>query len=125
MSEELGGPALEALSGKAQQRLEMTAAAEVAERYGLELVNVDDLRVDNDLFRSVPMDLMLRYGFVPEGEFDGRLSLVMADPTDVGKLDELELLLGRPVDIKIGSRSAISQQAFGVQQFDTVIVEVA
>ncbi len=107
MSDELGGSALEALSGKVQQRLELEAAAEVAERYGLELVDVDDLRIDNDLFRSVPMDLMLRYGFVPEGEFEGRLSLVMADPTDIGKLDELELLLGRPIDIKIGSRSAI------------------
>jgi type II secretory ATPase GspE/PulE/Tfp pilus assembly ATPase PilB-like protein len=109
VSKDLGGPALEALSGKAQQRLELEAAAEVAERYGLELVNVEDLRIDNDLFRSVPMDLMLRYAFVPEGEVEGRLSLVMADPTDVGKLDELELLLGRPIDIKIGSRAAIEE----------------
>ena len=52
---------------------------------------------------------MLRYGFVPEAQLDGRLAVVMADPTDVVKLDELELLLGQPVEVKVGVRSAIEE----------------
>jgi hypothetical protein len=35
---------------------------------------VTRFRIDNDLFRSVPFDLMLRYGFIPEAQLDGRLA---------------------------------------------------
>ena len=52
---------------------------------------------------------MLRYGFIPEAQLDGRLSVVMADPSDVVKIDELELLLGQPVEVKVGVRSAIEE----------------
>ena len=73
------------------------------------LIDMADFRIDNDLFRSVPMDLVLRYLFVPERQLDGRLSIVVADPTEVTRIDELELLLGQPVDAKVGVRSAIEE----------------
>ena len=66
-------------------------------------------RIENDLFRRVPFELMLRYGFIPEAQLDGRLSVVMADPSNVMKIDELELLLGQPVEVKVGVRSAIDE----------------
>ena len=69
---------------------ELREAAELAALYGLEFVDMDDFRIDNDLFRSVPMDLMLRYGFVPESLVDGRLSIVVSDPTEVTRIDELD-----------------------------------
>jgi len=45
---------------------ERRAARRLAETYGLEYVEMSEFRIDNDLFRSIPFDLMLRYGFVPE-----------------------------------------------------------
>ena len=78
-------------------------------RYGLEFVDLTRFRIDNDLFRRIPFDLMLRYGFIPEAQLDGRLAVVMADPSDVVKIDELELLLGQPVEVKVGVRSAIEE----------------
>jgi len=80
-----------------------------AARYGLEFVDMTHFRIDNDLFRRIPFELMLRYGFIPEAQLDGRLSVVMADPSDVVKIDELELLVGQPVEVKVGVRSAISE----------------
>jgi type II secretory ATPase GspE/PulE/Tfp pilus assembly ATPase PilB-like protein len=80
-----------------------------AARYGLEFVDMTHFRIDNDLFRRVPFELMLRYGFIPEMQLDGRLSVVMADPSNVVKIDELELLLGQPVEVKVGVRSAINE----------------
>ena len=65
--------------------------------------------MQNDLFRSIPVELMLRYVFVPEEQLPGRLSIVMADPTDVRKIDELEMLLGQPVEVKVGAASAIEE----------------
>jgi type II secretory ATPase GspE/PulE/Tfp pilus assembly ATPase PilB-like protein len=96
---------------QARERLarERREAETFAARYGLEFVDLARFRIDNDLFRRIPFDLMLRYGFVPEAQLDGRLSVVMADPSDVMKIDELEMLLGQPVEVKIGVRSTIDE----------------
>ncbi len=88
---------------------EQRAAQELAELYGLDYVDVVRLRIDNDLFRTTPFDLMLRYGFIPEAQLEGRVSIVMADPTDIRKLDEIELLIGQPLEIKVGAKSAIDE----------------
>src|SRR4029077_9069076 len=90
--------------GQERQEAETFAA-----RYGLEFVDMTHFRIDNDLFRRIPFDLMLRYGFIPEAQLDGRLSVVMADPSEVMKIDELELLLGQPVEVKVGVQSAIAE----------------
>ncbi len=48
-----------------ERRAELEQARRLAERYRLEFVDMDTFRIDQDLFRSIPADLMLRYGFVP------------------------------------------------------------
>jgi type IV pilus assembly protein PilB len=90
----------------AQERRDAEA---FAARYGLEFVDMTHFRIDNDLFRRVPFDLMLRYGFIPEAQLEGRMTVVMADPSDVVKIDEMELLLGQPVEVKVGVRSSIDE----------------
>jgi len=99
-----GGEELAARRAKEEKR-----AKELADRYGLELVDMRRFRIDNDLFRSIPFDLMLRYGFVPDRQLPGRLAVVMADPGDVTKLDEMELLLGQPLEVRVGVRAAIEE----------------
>ncbi len=84
-------------------------ARQLAEAFGMEFVDVQDFRIQNDLFRRVPFDLMLRYTFIPQEQLEGRMAVVMADPTDVRRVDELELLLGQPVEVKIGATSAIEE----------------
>jgi len=66
---------------QARERLarERHAAEAFAERYGLEFVDMTRFRIDNDLFRRIPFDLMLRYQFIPEAQHDGSLSVVMAE----------------------------------------------
>jgi len=109
----VGAPSEVHMAAPSEVRLasdeERRAARDLAETYGLEFVEMAEFRIDNDLFRSIPFDLMLRYGFVPETQLEGRLAVVMADPTDVTKLDELELLLGQPVEARVGVRSALDE----------------
>ena len=50
---------------------------------------------------------MLRYGFVPHRREGESLVIVVSDPTDVPKLDELSLLLGSPLVVTVGTASAI------------------
>jgi type IV pilus assembly protein PilB len=84
------------------------AALALAERLGLPYVDISAFRVDPDLFRSIPVEWMLRYTFVPEKRTEKSMTIICADPTDVVKLDELELLTGLPLKIKVGSRAAIT-----------------
>jgi type II secretory ATPase GspE/PulE/Tfp pilus assembly ATPase PilB-like protein len=83
-------------------------ALAIAERLGLPYVDLASFRVDPDLFRSIPVEWMLRYGFIPEKRTERSMTIICADPADVLKLDELELLVGVPLKLKVGSRAAIA-----------------
>ena len=88
---------------------ESERARELAARHGLEYVDLASARLDADLFHSIPFDLMLRYGFVPLERGPGRVVVAMKDPTEVGRLDELELLLGTPLVLRVAAPSAIDE----------------
>ena len=90
-----------------QVAAESAAAKRLAERYRLEFVDMADFRIDQQLFRSIPADLMLRYGFVPYRKEGDTLVIVVSDPTDLPLIDELALLLGTPLKVTVGAPSAI------------------
>jgi type IV pilus assembly protein PilB len=86
---------------------ELARARMLAERYRLDFIDMEEFRIDQDLFRSIPADLMLRYGFVPhrrEGKF---LIIVVSDPTDLPMIDELGVILRTPIRVTVGAPSAI------------------
>ena len=91
----------------AERRAELEQARRLAERYRLEFVDMDTFRIDQDLFRSIPADLMLRYGFVPYRRVGKALEIVVSDPTDLPMIDELGVLLGTPIKVVVGPRPAI------------------
>jgi type II secretory ATPase GspE/PulE/Tfp pilus assembly ATPase PilB-like protein len=89
---------------------ETNRARRLAEDHGLEFVDLEHFHVDATLFREIPLDLMIRYQFLPEQRENGHINVVVADPTDVLKLDELELLLGSPLKIKVAPAAAIREK---------------
>jgi type II secretory ATPase GspE/PulE/Tfp pilus assembly ATPase PilB-like protein len=86
---------------------EEARARRLADRYRLEFLDMDQFRIDQELFRSIPADLMLRYGFVPFRRDGKSLVIVVSDPTDLPMIDELSVLLGMPVRVMVGARSTI------------------
>ncbi|MCC7417195.1 MAG: type II/IV secretion system protein [Acidobacteria bacterium] len=92
----------------ADRRAEVEQARHLAERYRLELVDMDAFRIDQALFRSIPADLMLRYGFVPYRREGKTLAIVVSDPTDLPMIDELGVLLETPIKVAVGPKSAIA-----------------
>jgi type IV pilus assembly protein PilB len=86
---------------------EVARARQLAERYRLDFVDMDAFRIDQELFRSIPADLMLRYGFVPHRREGQTLVIVVSDPTDLPMIDELSVVLGTPVRVTVGAPSAI------------------
>jgi type II secretory ATPase GspE/PulE/Tfp pilus assembly ATPase PilB-like protein len=86
---------------------ELARAKQLAERYRLDFVDMEKFRIDAELFRSIPAELMLRYGFVPHRKDGQTLVIVVSDPTDLPRIDELALLLGTPIRVTVGTSSAI------------------
>ena len=86
---------------------EAARARALARRYRLRYVDMERYCVDQDLLRSIPADLMLRYRFVPRRRAGDALEIIVSDPTDLPMIDELALLLGAPVTVTVGTPSAI------------------
>jgi type II secretory ATPase GspE/PulE/Tfp pilus assembly ATPase PilB-like protein len=86
---------------------EVAEARRLAERYRYEFVDMEQFRIDGELFRSIPADLMLRYGFVPFRREGRTLVIVVSDPRDLAMIDEVSALLGSPVKVTVGAPSAI------------------
>ncbi len=91
----------------AEQAAETAQARRLAERYRLEFVDLSQFSIDHDLFRAIPADLMLRYGFVPYRRDGQALVIVVSDPTDLPMIDELAVQLATPITVTVGTPSAI------------------
>src|SRR5262245_32837386 len=91
----------------AEHAAEVAHAKRLAERYRLEFVDLSQFSIDHELFRAIPADLMLRYGFVPYHREGNALVIVVSDPTDLPMIDELAVLLATPIKVTVGTPSAI------------------
>src|SRR6185503_20876162 len=76
-------------------------------RYLVEFVDMDDFHIDQELFRTIPAEMMLRYGFVPNRREGKNLVIVVSDPTDLPMIDELAAVLATPIKVTVGAPSAI------------------
>jgi type IV pilus assembly protein PilB len=83
------------------------AAQHLAERYRYEFVDLKGTHLDLELFRSIQVDLMFRYNFVPLRVEGSALVVAMSDPSDLIVVDEVSALLGRPLIIKVAALSEI------------------
>jgi type II secretory ATPase GspE/PulE/Tfp pilus assembly ATPase PilB-like protein len=91
----------------AEHAAEVAQARRLAERYRLEFVDLSQFSIDHELFRAIPADLMLRYGFVPYRREGHSLVIVVSDPTDLPMIDELGVLLATPIKVTVGTPSSI------------------
>jgi type IV pilus assembly protein PilB len=82
-------------------------ARALASQFGLPFDLLTDFRVDQRFYDSMSVKLMQRHPFVPLVEQQGRLRIAIPDPQNLLALDQLELLLGRPLDLVVSPRSAI------------------
>ena len=94
----------EVIENKEQDR---ATAKQLAERYRYEFVDLKGAHLDLDLFRSIQVDLMFRYNFVPLRVEGNALVVAMADPSDLVVIDEVSALLGRPLIINVAPLSEI------------------
>jgi type IV pilus assembly protein PilB len=106
LSEDARRALVETLMSPAEEEV---VARSLASRFHLEYVDVASYAPDPEILQSVPVELMFRYNFLPYRRDEGRLVLVMADPTDIPVVDELSLLLRTPIQPAVGTPSAIQE----------------
>src|SRR6201997_3358500 len=108
--------------GAAEAEAEQARA--IASRYRCEYVDLREAAIDHDLFRSIPVDLMFRYNFVPMQANNGTLEIALSDPRNLNLIDELTLLLNRKLRIKVATLSQISELLKKTEQSQRVLEEV-
>jgi type IV pilus assembly protein PilB len=104
--------------------IEAAEAQAVAARYRCEYVDLRVTAIDHDLFRSIPVDLMFRYNFVPMRATNGTLEIALADPRNLNLIDELALLLNKKLRIKVATLSQIAELLKKTEQSQRVLEEV-
>ncbi len=103
---------------------EITRARALAQRYYHEFVDLREVRIDHELFHSIPVDLMFRYNFVPIQGQNGTLEIAMSDPRNPSLVDELAVLLSKKLRVKVATLSQISDLLKKTEQSQRVLDEV-
>ncbi|MBV6432565.1 MAG: hypothetical protein IANPNBLG_02707 [Bryobacteraceae bacterium] len=103
---------------------EANQAKLLAARYRSEYVDLKEARIDHDLFRNIPVDLMFRYNFVPLRAENGSLEIALADPRNLNLIDELSILLEKKLHVKVATLSQISDLLKKTEQSQRVLEEV-
>ena len=103
---------------------EAEQANAVARRYCCEFVDLKTAKIDHELFRTVPVDLMFRYHFVPLQAQNGTLEIALSDPRQIVLIDELSVLLSKKLNVKVATYSQITDLLKKTEQSQRVLEEV-
>ncbi len=109
------------LPGSGDEQHERDHAGKLAARYRCAFIDLREQRIDPELFRTIPADLMFRYNFVPLEVQNNLLSIAVADPSQVLLSDELPLLLGKKLAIKVATARQISDLLKRTEQSQRVL----
>ena len=109
------------VTSAADEQHEREVARKLAERYRYAFIDLREQRIDPELFRTIPADLMFRYNFVPLEIHGNVLSIAAADPGQVQMSDELPLLLGKKLAIKVATPRQIADLLKRTEQSQRVL----
>jgi type II secretory ATPase GspE/PulE/Tfp pilus assembly ATPase PilB-like protein len=109
------------IPGDANEAAEREQARRLAERYRCPLVDLRDQRIDPELFRSIPAEMMFRYNFVPLESHDSTLVIALVDPSQLPQIDELSSLLGKRLQVRVATASQVGDLLKRTEQSQRVL----
>src|SRR5215831_16713039 len=112
------GPALSGLDERAQ-------AEALAARYRAEFVDLKNFKIQHDLLRTVPVELMFRYNFVPIEQLHDAMVIAVSDPSRLMVLDEIAGLLGHRILARVATLSQITDLLKKTEQSQRVLEEAS
>src|SRR5260370_4151438 len=105
----------------ADEQHEREVARTLVDRYRFAFIDLREQRIDPELFRTIPADLMFRYNFVPLELQNNVLAIAAADPGQVQMSDELPLLLGKKLLIRVATARQIGDRLKRTEQSQRVL----
>jgi type IV pilus assembly protein PilB len=105
----------------AEEQHDRDNARRLAERYRVPFIDLREQRIDPELFRTIPADLMFRYNFVPLEQQNNVLAIAAADPSLVLLSDELALLLGKKLAPRVATAKQIGDLLKRTEQSQRVL----
>ena len=104
---------------------ETSLAQALARRYRTEFVDLKNFRIQHELFKTVPVDMMFRYNFVPLEQQEGRLIIAVSDPSKLMVLDEISGLLGQRISTRVATLTQITDLLKKTEQSQRVLDEAS
>jgi type IV pilus assembly protein PilB len=104
---------------------EREQAENLAHRYRAEFVDLKNFRIQHELLRTVPVELMFRYNFVPLEQLPNALVIAVSDPSRLMVLDEISGLLGQRIVARVATLSEISDLLKKTEQSQRVLDEAS
>jgi len=87
---------------------EETLTKAIAKQFGLKYISLDRTSVPSDAAELVSEDLIRRHNVVPLGMDNGRLKLVISDPSDFEAMDAVRFSVNSELECYLASPSKIS-----------------
>lgn len=78
-----------------------------AAHFGAEVVNLNDIRIEDDVINTIPRHIARKYRVVPVFKHDNTITVAIADPSDLDTIDSLTHLLQAEIDLRVASEQEI------------------
>ncbi|MGN6553557.1 MAG: GspE/PulE family protein [Verrucomicrobiota bacterium] len=78
-----------------------------AAHFGAEVVNLAELRIEDDVIATIPRHIAKKYRVVPVFKHGNSLTVALADPSDLDTIDSLTHLLHSEISLQVASEADI------------------
>jgi type IV pilus assembly protein PilB len=104
---------------------ERAQAEALSLRYHAEFVDLKNFKIQHELLRTVPVELMFRYNFVPIEQQGDALVIAVSDPSRLMVLDEIAGLLSHRIIPRVATLSQITDLLKKTEQSQRVLDEAS
>jgi general secretion pathway protein E/type IV pilus assembly protein PilB len=78
-----------------------------ASHFGAEVVNLNDLKIPDEVIAAIPRNIARKYRVVPIYKHENSITVAIADPSDLDTIDSLTHLLQAEVSLQVASEADI------------------
>jgi len=82
----------------------------LAEQFGLEYVNLDEMIIPPETAKLLPEDVIKRHNVLPLAQTNGRLKVLISDPMDLEAMDAIRFRLNTEIECCLANAETIRSQ---------------
>jgi type IV pilus assembly protein PilB len=78
-----------------------------AQQFGAEVINLEEIRISDEVLATVPRHIAKRYKVVPVFAHDHTIGIALSDPSDLDTIDGLHHALHKDIEVRVATEEAI------------------